>query len=192
MANAKTSSTSAELRRSKHAWIALPSALLQTRYQLNAIALSFSDAETATTIQATFRDSQLSGGTEFNQYYLIAEPHADEPCYNISDYIHQCVAGDFTIAERLRGRTVINLYQTEGAADDLLSEQGVFSYIARMLRGYLKTYGKQSPSSVLPVNPQVFVFSERLRSWYIISTVESCPTRGGGNDTRNILAVSVL
>ena len=133
----------AELRRSKHAWITLPSALLQTRYQLNAIALSFSDGETATTIQATFRDSQLSGGTEFNQYYLIAEPHADEPCYNISDYIHQCVAGDFTIAERLRGRTVINLYQTEEAADDLLSNHGVSEFIERMLRGYLETDGKQ-------------------------------------------------
>ena len=133
----------AELRRSKHTWIGLPSALLQTRYQLNAIALSFSDVETATTIQATFRDSQLSGGTEFNQHYLIAEPHADEPCYNISDYIHQCVAGDFTIAERLRGRTVINLYQTEKAADDLLSNHGVSQFIERMLRGYLETYGKQ-------------------------------------------------
>ena len=133
----------AELRRSKHAWVALPSALLQTRYQLNAIALSFSDVETATTIQATFRDSQLSGGTEFNQHYLIAEPHADEPCYNISDYVQRCVAGDFTIAERLRGRTVINLYQTEKAADDLLSNHGVSQFIERMLRGYLETYGKQ-------------------------------------------------
>lgn len=133
----------AELQRSKRAWVALPSALLQTRYQLNATDLSFSDAETATTIQSLFQDSQLSGGTEFNQYYLIAEPHADEPCYNISDYIQRCVAGDLTIAERLRGRTVINLYQTEGAADDLLSAHGVSQFIARMLRDYLKTHGKQ-------------------------------------------------
>ena len=133
----------AELQRSKHAWIALPPALLQTRYQLNATDLSFGDAETATTIQASFWDSQLSGGTEFNQYYLIAEPHADEPCYNISDYVRRCVAGDLTIAERLRGRTVINLYQTEGAADDLLSDHGVSQFIERMLKGYLKTYGKQ-------------------------------------------------
>lgn len=133
----------AELRQSKHAWVALPSALLQTRYQLNAIDLSFSDAETATTIQSLFRDSQLSGGTEFNQYYLIAEPHADEPCYNISDYIQRCVAGDLTIAERLRGRTVINLYQTEGTTDDLLSNHGVSQFIERMLRDYLKTHGKQ-------------------------------------------------
>ena len=133
----------AELRQNKHTWVALPSALLQTRYQLNAVDLSFGDAATATTIQSSFRDSDLSGGTEFNQYYLISEPHADEPCYNISDYVQRCVAGDLTIAERLRGRTVINLYQTEGAADDLLSEQGVSQFIARMLRDYLKTYGKQ-------------------------------------------------
>lgn len=133
----------AELRQSKHAWVALPSALLQTRYQLNATDLSFSDAETATTIQSLFRDSQLLGGTEFNQHYLIAEPHADEPCYNISDYIQQCVAGDLAIAERLRGRTVINLHQTEGVADDLLSDHGVSQFIERMLRDYLKTHGKQ-------------------------------------------------
>lgn len=133
----------AELRRSKHVWVALPSVLLQTRYRLNAVDLSFSNTETATTIQSLFRDSQLSGGIEFNQYYLIAEPHADEPCYNISDYVQQCVAGDLTIAERLRGRTVINLYQTEGTADDLLSDHGVPQFIERVLGGYLKTYGKQ-------------------------------------------------
>ena len=133
-----------ELKRRKQTWVALPSALLQTRYQLNAIDLSFSNAETAATIQALFQDSDLSGGTAFNQYYLIAEPHADEPCYNISDYVRRCVAGDLTIAERLRGRTVINLYQTEGVADDLLSEHGVSAFIARTLGGYLKTYGKQN------------------------------------------------
>jgi hypothetical protein len=53
------------------------------------------------------------------------------------------VAGDLTIAERLRGRTVINLYQREGATDDLLSDHGVSQFIERMLKGYLKTYGKQ-------------------------------------------------
>ena len=138
-----TAAHQAELRRSKQVWITLPSTLLQTRYQLNAIALSFGDAETATTIQSSFQDSELSDGTEFNQYYLIAEPHADEPCYNISDYVQRCVAGDLTIAERLRGRTVINLYQTEGLIEDLLSDHGVFQFIEQMLKGYLKTYGKQ-------------------------------------------------
>ena len=138
-----TAAHQAELRGSKHVWLALPSALLQTRYQLNAIDLSFGDAETAPTIQSLFRDTQLSGGIAFNQYYLIAEPHADEPCYNISDYVQRCVAGDLTIAERLRGRTVMNLYQTEGTAEDLLSDHGVSQFIGRVLQGYLKTYGKQ-------------------------------------------------
>ena len=133
----------AKLRKREHAWVALPSALLQTRYQLNAIDLSFDDAETATTIQASLRQSHLSSRTEFSQYYLIAEPHADVPCYNISDYVQQCVAGDLAIAERLRGRTVINLYQTEAGANDLLSGSGVSKFTDRLLKGYIETYGKQ-------------------------------------------------
>jgi len=132
-----------ELRRSKNVWVALPSALLQTRYQLNALDLSFGDEETAEAIQRSLRHTLQSVATEYNQHYLIAEPHANEPCYNISDYVQQCVAGNLTIAERLCGRTVINLYQTEGVTDDLLSDHGVSQFIVRLLRGYLKTYGKQ-------------------------------------------------
>lgn len=133
----------AELRRLRHVWITLPSDLLQTRYQLNALNLSFNDTETAATIQRALRHSLQSVGIEYNQHYLIAEPHADAPCYNISDYIQECVAGDLAIAERLRGRTVINLYQTETGADDLLSRSGVSKFIARLLVDYLRTYGKQ-------------------------------------------------
>ena len=134
----------AELRRRPgHVWITLPSDVLQTRYRLNALDLSFSDTETATTIQRALRHSLQSVEVEYNQHYLIAEPHADAPCYNISDYIQKCVAGDLTIAERLRGRTVINLYQTETGADDLLSRSGVSKFIARLLVDYLRTYGKQ-------------------------------------------------
>ena len=133
----------AELRRLQRAWIMLPSTLLQTRYQLNALDLSFGETETATTIQKLLRQSLQSIATEFNQHYLIAEPHADAPCYNISDHIQKCVTGDLAIAERLRGRTVINLYQTDAAANDLFSPSGVSAFIARVLIEYLKTYGKQ-------------------------------------------------
>ena len=133
----------AELRRLQHVWITLPSDLLQTRYQLNALDLSFSETETTTTIQSVLRQSLQSVATEYNQHYLIAEPHADAPCYNISDHIQKCVAGDLAIAERLRGRTVINLYQTETTADDLFSRSGVSKFIARVLIDYLRTYGKQ-------------------------------------------------
>lgn len=130
-------------RRDSQAWVVLPSALLQTRYQLNATDLSFGDTERTVTIQALLRQSILSHETDFNQYYLIAQPHADAPCYNISDHVQQCVSGDITIAERLRGRTVINLFQTAAAADDLLDTHGVSQFIERLLKGYLKTYGKQ-------------------------------------------------
>ena len=130
-------------RRGSQAWVVLPSALLQTRYQLNATDLSFGDTERTVTIQALLRQSVLSHETAFNQYYLIAQPHADAPCYNISDHVQRCVSGDITIAERLRGRTVINLFQTAAAADDLLDAHGVSQFIERLLKGYLKTYGKQ-------------------------------------------------
>ena len=130
-------------RRGNQAWVVLPSALLQTRYQLNATDLSFGDTERTVTIQASLRQSLLSRETGFSQYYLIAQPHADAPCYNISDHIQQCVDGDLTVAERLRGRTIINLFQTAAAREDLLSTSGVSQFIERLLKGYLKTYGKQ-------------------------------------------------
>ena len=133
----------AELRRLQNVWITLPSDLLQTRYQLNALDLTFSDTETTTTIQNVLQHSLRSVATEYNQHYLIAEPHADAPCYNISDYIQKCVSGDLAIAERLRGRTVINLYQTETTADDLFNRAGVSKFIEHMLIDYLRRYGKQ-------------------------------------------------
>ena len=133
----------AELRRLKRVWVTLPSDLLQTRYQLNALDLSFGDTETAAAIQRSLQYSLQPVATEYNQHYLIAEPHADAPCYNISDHIHKCLTGDLTIAERLRGRTVINLYQTETTADDLFSRSGVSKFIARVIVDYLRTYGKQ-------------------------------------------------
>ena len=132
-----------EIRRLQRVWITLPSDLLQTRYQLNALDLSFGDTEKVETIHSVLRQSLQSIATEYNQHYLIAESHADAPCYNISDHIQKCVTGDLAIAERLRGRTVINLYQTEAAADDLFSHAGVSKFIGRVLIDYLRTYGKQ-------------------------------------------------
>jgi len=131
------------LRRGERAWVSLPSALLETRYQLNAVEQSFGDAETTTAIQAKLRQSHPQNETEYNQHYLIAQPHADAPCYNISEYVQRCVAGDFAIAERLRGRTVIHLYQTETATEDLLNSTGVSRFVKRVLVDYLKTYGKK-------------------------------------------------
>ncbi|MCE2416548.1 hypothetical protein J4G07_21435 [Candidatus Poribacteria bacterium] len=131
------------LRRGERAWVSLPSALLKTRYQLNAVEQSFGAAETTTAIQAKLRQSHPQNGTEYNQHYLIAQPQADAPCYNINEYVQRCIAGDLAIAERLRGRTVIHLYQTEAAAEDLLNSTGVSRFVKRVLVDYLKTYGKK-------------------------------------------------
>ena len=131
------------LRRGKSAWVSLPSALLKTRYQLNAVEQTFGDTETTAAIQAKLHRFYLQNGTEFSQHYLIALPNTDAPCYNISDYVQRCIAGDLAIAERLRGRTVIHLYQTEAAVEDLLDNTGVSRFVKRVLVDYLKAYGKK-------------------------------------------------
>ena len=131
------------LRRGERAWVSLPSELLETRYQLNAVEQSFGDTEPATAIQGKLRQSHPQNRAEYNQHHLIAQPHADAPCYNISDYVQRCIAGDLPIAERLRGRTVIHLYQTETAAEDLLNGTGVSGFVERVLVDYLKAYGKK-------------------------------------------------
>jgi hypothetical protein len=131
-------------RRGESAWIQLPSALLETRYRLNAIELSFGNSETPTAIQASLRQLSQAHETEWNRHYLIAQPHAEAPCYHISDYVGKCVAGDLEIAERLRGRTVITLHQTEKSVADLLSNNGVSAFVEHVLTGYLETYGKRN------------------------------------------------
>ena len=130
-------------RRGDGVWIQLPSSLLETRYRLNAIELSFNDRGTPTAIQASLRQLSQAHKTGLCRHYLIAQPHAEAPCYNISDYVEKCVAGDLEIAERLRGRTVITLYQREKPIADLLSENGVSSFLKYALTGYLETYGKR-------------------------------------------------
>ena len=130
-------------RRGERAWIQLSSALLKTRYGLDAIELSFGDSKTPKAIQSTLRQLSQTLETKWYQHYLIAEPHAEAPCYNISDYVRRCVAGDLEIAERLRGRTVITLYQTATSGADLFSDSGVSAFVENVLTGYLETYGKR-------------------------------------------------
>ena len=131
------------LRRGERAWVSLPTELLETRYQLNAIEQSFGESETTTAIQAKLHQSHLPNSVELSQHHLIAHPQADAPCYNISEYVQRCIAGDLEVAERLRGRTVIHLYQTEKAAEDLLNSTGVSRFVKRVLVDYLKIYGKK-------------------------------------------------
>ena len=142
-ASAHRSELAALSRRGEGVWIQLPSDLLKTRYGLDAIELFFGDSKTPKAIQASLRQLSQTLETTWHQHYLIAQPHAEAPCYNISDYVRECVAGDIEIAERLRGRTVITLYQTEASGADLFSDSGVSAFVEDVLTGYLEAYGKR-------------------------------------------------
>lgn len=128
-------------RFSKQAWIQLDSAKIQTRYRLKVVALDFRASETATSIQGNLRNVYQKGKPLFNQFYLVAQPHTDALFYNITDYIQRCIASDLTVAERLRGRTLLYIYQSEENADDLLSDSGVNAFIKRVLTRYVEFYG---------------------------------------------------
>ena len=129
------------VRFSKQAWIQLDSATIQTRYQLKVVTLDFRVSETAASIQRNLRNIYDIGKPLFNQFYLIAQPRTDALFYNITDYIQRCIASDLTVAERLRGRTLLYIYQSEENADDLLSDSGVNAFIKRILMSYVESYG---------------------------------------------------
>ena len=67
-------------RRGEGVWIQLSSALLETRYGLDAIELSFGNPKTPKAVQASLRRLSQALETKWHQHYLIAQPHAEAPC----------------------------------------------------------------------------------------------------------------
>ena len=133
----------------KQTWIQLDSAMIQTRYRLEVVELHFQTSETGASIQAKLRhvSSEIKGGSSngsYNQFFLIAQSHTNASFYNITDYVERCLAWDLSVAERLRGRTLLYIYQTEEDVDDLLSDIGVQSFINRFLASYIALYGKDA------------------------------------------------
>ncbi|MCZ6676856.1 MAG: hypothetical protein O7E52_06365, partial [Candidatus Poribacteria bacterium] len=120
-------------------WITLDSVTSQTRCWLNFAEHTFAQAETREAIQNRLRQWH-SPSQAFERIYLIAQTNAESPCYDITDYTRRCVGGDLSIAERLRGRTIFRLYQTEIQADDLLSRKGVQALAHRVLKGYIHQF----------------------------------------------------
>ena len=124
----------------------MDSAALQTRYRLKVLEFHFETKETTSSIQSKLQNiyankKTQNSETSFNQFYLVAQPAADALFYNITDYILRCLAGDQSVAERLRDRTLLYIYQSDEKVDDLLSESGVNAFINRILTGYVSTYG---------------------------------------------------
>ncbi len=126
-------------RKSMAAWLLLDTVTAGTRFWLNFVEHSFDQHVGRETIQ-----HQLRGWAHTAQppdrIYLLAQTSADAPCYDITDYVQRCVEGDLSVADRLKGRTIFRLYQTEMQGYDLLSQQGVGEFAHQVLKPYIHEF----------------------------------------------------
>lgn len=120
-------------------WILLDTVTDGTRFWLNFLEHTFHPVEGREAIQIRFREwahtSQLS-----DRIYLLAQENTDAPCYDITDYVQRCVDGDLSVADRLKGRTIFRLHQTEAHGYDLLSQRGVDTLTHQILGGYIHEF----------------------------------------------------
>ena len=137
------------LRRSgKHAWILVDALADRTRFQLNFRDHTFSQADPPEAIQSQLRQYS-SPSQAFNRAYLLAQDNAEVPCYDITDYVPRCLAGDLSVADRLKGRTIFLLRQTEGQTEDLLTQDGVRAHAGRVLQPYIREFADYLGSTVI-------------------------------------------
>ena len=121
------------------AWLQLDTVTDRTRCWLNFLEHTFHQTERDESIQNRLRGWAQTSQTS-DRIYLLAETNADAPCYDITDYIQRCVDGDLSVAERLKGRTVFWLHQTETQGYDLLSPQGVDALTHQVLERYIHEF----------------------------------------------------
>ncbi len=126
-------------REGRRAWVLFDSVAEQTRFWLNFAEHTFHREESRETIQNQLRQWFVQSQA-FNRIYLLAQENTEAPCYEITEYIQRCLAGDLSIAERLRGRTLFRLYQTETGTFDLLAEDGVNDLAQQILKGYIHEF----------------------------------------------------
>ena len=136
-------------RLGKQSWIKLDSACLNTRYRLNVLELNFKSSEKAQSIQLylrhlLYREDVEENSTSLYDFFLVAQPGSDSLYYNITEYIQNCIAGDIAVAERLIGRTILYIFQSDENGYDLLSDVGVEAFIKRYLVSYIENYGSHT------------------------------------------------
>ena len=126
-------------RKSVAAWLLLDTVTAGTRFWLNFLEHTFHQSEGREAIQ-----NQLSRWAHTAQpsdrIYLLAQTSVDAPCYDITDYVQRCVEGDLSVADRLKGRTIFRLHQTEMQGYDLLSQQGVGEFAHQVLKPYIHEF----------------------------------------------------
>ncbi len=128
-------------------WIQLPSNLIQTRYYLNVIEFNFNESDTTNFIReellkATTVNEKQKIRLSFSKFFLIAESPSRGLFYNITEYLQDSIDPDEKVYDRLRGRTVLYVYQTDSGYKDLLSDTGVKEFIDETLNSYVEYYGK--------------------------------------------------
>ena len=120
-------------------WILLDSVTDGTRFWLNFLEHTFHKTEEQSAIRDCLRGWCHTSETS-DRIYLLAQANADAPCYDIADYVQHCVDGDLSVADRLKGRTIFRLYQTEMQGYDLLSSQGVDALARQVLEKYIREF----------------------------------------------------
>ena len=136
-------------RLGKQSWIKLDSAFLNTRYRLNVLELNFKASEKAQSIQLylrhlLYREDIAENSSSFYRFFLVAQPGSDSLYYNITEYIQNCISGDIAVAERLIGRTILYIFQSDENGYDLLSDTGATAFIKHYLASYVQTFGTDS------------------------------------------------
>ena len=121
------------------AWLLLDTVTTGTRFWLNFIEHTFHQIEGRETIQNRLRKWGHISQTS-DRIYLLAQENTDAPCYDITDYIQRCMEGDLSVADRLKGRTIFRLHQTERHGYDLLSQQGVGALTHEILERYIHEF----------------------------------------------------
>ena len=130
------------------AWILLDTVTTGTCFWLNFVEHTFPQTEGEEAIQNQLREwVHISHTAE--RIYLLAEANSDTPCYDITDYIQRCVEGHLSVAERLKGRTIFRLYQTEMQGYDLLSQRGVDTLAHQILERYIHEFHDLIDSPIL-------------------------------------------
>lgn len=120
-------------------WILLDTVTNGTRFWLNFLEHTFHPAEGREAIQIRFREWAHTSQPS-DRIYLLAQENTDAPCYDITDYVQRCVDGDLSVADRLKGRTIFRLHQTESHGYDLLSQRGVDTLTHQILEGYIHEF----------------------------------------------------
>ncbi len=120
-------------------WLLLDTVTAGTRFWLNFIEHTFHQTQGRAAIQKHLRGWARTAQTS-DRIYLLAEANADAPCYDITDYIQRCLDGDLSVADRLKGRTIFRLYQTERQGYDLLSSQGIGALAHQVLERYVHEF----------------------------------------------------